>query len=645
MQALREKTFVKIVALLLFLLFALFSFGSFLASFYMMAEGAYETANFSFYESEICYETVRSFAGEVVYDYIWYEDSIGRGGSESFLSRQKYIPTNTNFLFEIFDAEGNKLVGNYDGQSYGAKESFRFGSTFYYLNEEQEDYRIDAYVRTPLLVDDYFQSASEFFYFLYDGREAWMPLAIISAVFAIIVYVFILYAAGHKRGEAGIHLRWADRCPHDLYLVICIFLFCIPLFVPASIFDTSPDLQSVVFWLPLGIVCIALCGLIFLEFSISTAIRVKAGAWWRNTIVYHILHWLWRGFCAIGRGVRYICRSLPLTWRTVLVFLAFCLINLILFTIMFNSYDMGFYLLLWFAFIVLCLVALVGGAMQLKSLWYGGRKLAEGELDYKIDTSKMIWDFKKHGDNLNRIGEGMSKAVEERIKSERLKTELITNVSHDIKTPLTSIINYVDLLKKEDVGNENAREYIQVLERQSARLKKLIEDLVEASKASTGNISFNPEPTDVVELLNQAVGEYENRFRENDLEPIVHTPPMPVKILADGRLLWRVFDNLLNNICKYSQPRTRVYLDIRETDANVIITMRNISKEILNVSPDELIERFVRGDSSRSTEGSGLGLSIAQSLTELQNGKFDLYLDGDLFKVSLIFERMPTAFL
>lgn len=644
MQALREKTFVKIVAILLFLLFALFSFGSFLASFYMMSEGAYETANFSFYESEICYETIRSFAGEAVYDYVWYEDSAGEGKASGFLTRQKYIPANTNFLFEIFDAEGNKLVGNYDGQNYGVKESFRFSSVFYYLSEEQQDYRIDAYVRSPLLVDDYFQSASDFFYFLYAACDAWMPLAIISAVLAIIIYFFLLYAAGHKRGEAGIHIRWVDRCPYDLYLAICIFLFCMPVIIITNFFDAPADLQTLAFLLPLGIVCLAFCGLIFLECSISTAIRVKAGTWWSNTIIYRILHWLWRGFCAIGRGIRYICRNLPLTWRTVVVFLAFCVINLVLFTIMFNSYDSGFYLLLWFAFIVLCLIGVVGGAMQLKSLWYGGRKLAEGELDYKIDTSKMIWDLKKHGDNLNRIGEGMSKAVEERIRSERLKTELITNVSHDIKTPLTSIINYVDLLKKEEIGNENAQEYIHVLERQSARLKKLIEDLVEASKASTGNISFNPEPTDVVELLNQAVGEYENRFSENNLEPIVHTPPTSVKILADGRLLWRVFDNLLNNICKYSQPRTRVYLDIRETDTNVIITMRNISKEILNVSPDELIERFVRGDSSRSTEGSGLGLSIAQSLTELQNGKFDLYLDGDLFKVSLIFERMPQAF-
>ena len=252
----------------------------------------------------------------------------------------------------------------------------------------------------------------------------------------------------------------------------------------------------------------------------------------------------------------------------------------------------------------------------------------------------MFWEFKKHGENLNNISLGMSRAVDERMKSERFKTELITNVSHDIKTPLTSIINYVDLLNREDLPDGTIKEYVGVLVRQSSRLKKLIDDLVEASKASTGNIVVNSTRTEIGVLLTQAAGEYEERLRSNELELIQNQPEEEVYIMADGRLLWRVFDNLMNNICKYSQPGTRVYLDLEKVNGEVVITFKNISRNPLNISSEELLERFVRGDSARSTEGSGLGLSIAKSLVELQGGKLDLAIDGDLFKVILKFKTV-----
>ena len=252
----------------------------------------------------------------------------------------------------------------------------------------------------------------------------------------------------------------------------------------------------------------------------------------------------------------------------------------------------------------------------------------------------MFWEFKKHGENLNSISVGMAHAVDEKIKSERLKAELITNVSHDIKTPLTSIINYVDLLKKEDLHNETAEGYIKVLDRQSGRLKKLTEDLVEASKASTGNIAVNAQRTNVVELLNQSAGEYEERFEAAKLTPVITASAPDIPILADGRLLWRVFDNLLNNIIKYSQEGTRVYMNINEKNNLVTVAFKNISRDSLNISTDELMERFIRGDSARTSEGSGLGLSIARSLTELQGGRFDLLVDGDLFKAIIRFDKL-----
>lgn len=237
----------------------------------------------------------------------------------------------------------------------------------------------------------------------------------------------------------------------------------------------------------------------------------------------------------------------------------------------------------------------------------------------------------------------MSRAVEERMKSERFKTELITNVSHDIKTPLTSIINYVDLLEKEKLDNPKAEEYLEVLERQSARLKKLIEDLMEASKASTGNLAVHLERLEAGVFLVQTVGEFEEKTMASNLELLIQKPETPVYIMADGRHFWRVIDNLMNNICKYAQPGTRVYINLEVSGEEVLMTFRNTSRYALNISSEELMERFVRGDSSRNTEGSGLGLSIAQSLMELMNGKMELYVDGDLFKVVLHFSSLTDA--
>ena len=252
----------------------------------------------------------------------------------------------------------------------------------------------------------------------------------------------------------------------------------------------------------------------------------------------------------------------------------------------------------------------------------------------------MFGDIKRHAENINRINDGIAAAVQEQMKSERFKTELITNVSHDIKTPLTSIINYVDLLEKEDIENNNAKEYIEVISRQSARLKKLIVDLIEASKASTGNTAVDFSEFEIGILLSQAMGEYSERFNNANLELVLNKPEEPITVVADSRLMWRVFDNVLNNISKYAQPHTRVYIDAVKKGKTAEIFFKNISKEQLNISGDELMERFVRGDSSRNTEGSGLGLSIAKSLAELQKGSFEIDIDGDLFKVTL---TLPLA--
>ena len=241
---------------------------------------------------------------------------------------------------------------------------------------------------------------------------------------------------------------------------------------------------------------------------------------------------------------------------------------------------------------------------------------------------------------IDDIAGGLSNAIAQNMKSERLKTELITNVSHDIKTPLTSIINYVDLLKKEKMPNEKATEYLMILDNKSQRLKKLTEDLVEASKASSGNIKLNMEKLNVKELIKQVSGEFVDKFKERGLEEIISFPEEDISIKADGRYMYRVLENIYSNVAKYALENTRVYLDVIKNQHTVVIQMKNISKQELNISADELMQRFVRGETSRNTEGSGLGLSIASSLTELQGGQFHIYLDGDLFKVTIGFEML-----
>lgn len=343
---------------------------------------------------------------------------------------------------------------------------------------------------------------------------------------------------------------------------------------------------------------------------------------------------------------------LPTVWKGVLVPLAVALVNLLLVLVSIDSGGSAPFLML--VLLVVFDVAVVWKYLEMlrQIVWLhdGAKRIAAGDLEYRVPVEIMKWEFKAHGEALNTIRSGIDAAVEERVKavqartnSDRMRSELLTNVSHDIKTPLTSIINYIDLLKKEHVEGEKAEEYIGVLDRQAVKLKKLLEDLIEASKASTGNIAVNAAPTNVGELLRQVTGEYAEKLLQAQLEPIITLPGKEAVIFADGRLLWRIFDNLMGNIVKYAMPQTRVYLDLRSDSELTVIAVKNISRERLNIAADELMERFVRGDSSRATEGSGLGLSIAQSLTELMGGTFELMIDGDLFKVRLAFPTMKDA--
>ena len=484
---------------------------------------------------------------------------------------------------------------------------------------------------------------------IYNVSGWWLCAVLVGAAGAIACLVFLFIGAGHRKGKEGARLNLLDRIPLDMYAAGCFALAFVwlLLFVEltesmAYFFAFSPEGIT---YLAFTCIVVYTAGLVALAPFLSFATRVKAGGgiWWRNTAIYWALKLCWRAvrwcwglvkrFCG---WLWYMTTKISIVWRTALIVLIVLMAN---FCIAISIRYSGFALFCWLLLMAAVFLLACFGAWQMKSLKAAGEKLAAGEFEYKIDTKHMYWEFKHHAENLNSIGDGMAAAVEQRMKSERLKTELITNVSHDIKTPLTSIINYVDLLERPHTPEEGA-EYLEVLERQSKRLKKLTEDLVEASKASTGNMSVTLAPTSTLEIINQSLAEYGQRMEAGKLSVLINVPEPAPAVRADGRLLWRVMDNLFNNVVKYAMPETRVYVDVRTSEGNAVISVKNISRAALNVSAGELMERFVRGDASRSTEGSGLGLSIAKSLTELQHGQFSISTDGDLFKAEI---TLPLA--
>lgn len=476
--------------------------------------------------------------------------------------------------------------------------------------------------------DNLFVQAKYLVDLIYGLRYGIYIIMAASFVLGIICFVFLIAAAGHRKNTDEICETAIELLPFDVYLVLAGLTELFLLFLMAQL---SYGMELLPGYLLFGM--LALCMFwVALETVLTLAVRVKTKRWWTNTIICRILRWL-------RKGMQFFAENLPILWKVILLTGVVMVADFV--TVVFAINYGGIFILLWLAEKVVLIGLILLAAVQMKQLEEGGKKIAEGDLSYQINAEKMFLNFRKHGENLNRIGEGMSRAVDERMKSERFKTELITNVSHDIKTPLTSIINYVDLLEKEELQNETAEEYLEVLERQSGRLKKLIEDLIEASKASSGALPVHKEKLEAGVFMVQTVGEFEEKTSAQNLELIIKKTEEPVYIMADGRHFWRIIDNLMNNICKYAQPSTRVYINMEEKADKAYMTFRNTSKYPLNITSEELMERFVRGDDSRNTEGSGLGLSIAKSLTELMGGDFNLYVDGDLFKVELVFPVCP----
>lgn len=499
---------------------------------------------------------------------------------------------------------------------------------------ELDDCRIDMYIgdiQNGDLPESLRKTASPMM-LMYGYRIGAAVLMAVSSVIALALLIFLIAVAG-KKGS-----RFVKYIPLDITAVLSAAAVAVPVSLGTYLEGANLDI------LVTGItVCAVVAAAAATGWILLFASRVRQGQWWHSTVTFIILSRTAAVLRWIAKQISTIIKSVPVIYKTAILYLAAAAINFIIMEIALTcGYGSATPMLLWITGFIITGTFVLLTAIRMKNIKTGAEHIAAGDLDYQIDERGLYLDLREHAETLNNIREGLSVAVDEKIRSERMKTELITNVSHDIKTPLTSIINYIDFLKKEDLGSDKAAGYVDVLDRQSQRLKKLIEDLTEASKASTGNVKIELAPCDAGVMMTQVMGEYQEKAEKAELRLMLDIPDSSVMIMADGRQLWRILNNLMNNICKYSMPGTRVYQKLETDGDKAVITYRNISKYELNISPEELTERFVRGDSSRHTEGSGLGLSIAQNLTELQNGDFSIDIDGDLFKVTIIFETIRT---
>lgn len=624
---LRQNKAAKVIAAILFCVMLLIAFLSGFSAVIMTANNVYYDGGIRMRE----YAAQQLFYNEahVYFDYAseLKDGNIPKSVRDSYESRISRENSNLAVVVTLVTSDetdsGDAILESYPTS---ADYQYEFSTVWDYsfARDEWESFEITAYLQPELTAKDSYYYVMPLVDFIIEARYALIWVSVITALLAVACLIFLMCAAGHKSGYSEIYTIAFDRIPLDILCLFYFFSFAITLWFGDVFIYSSADIVGVVFIIIAVMLWITLAVLLLR----TLVVRIKARTFFKNTLIWRILKLLWRGVKLVFRALA----KLPLWWKTGLGFAAWTLLELIFLA---YGYDgtIGFWIVtrpFVLAFLIYCV-------LMLRRLQKAGEELSGGNTGYRVDTKYMLPDFKRHGDNLNNLSVGLSRAVDERMKSGRMKSELITNVSHDIKTPLTSIINYVDLLKVNGLDAPDAPEYLAVLDSQSTRLKKLTEDLIEASKAASGCISCTLEPTDVNVLLSQALGEYEERFHEAHIDPILQLGSDSAVISADGRLLWRVFDNLFSNIRKYAMPSTRAYFTCEVKDGNAVITVRNISDSPLDICAEELTERFVRGDTSRHTEGSGLGLSIARSLTELQGGTFNITVDGDLFKVTISF--------
>lgn len=610
---------------------------------------------------DMIYSTVHSF-NEYQISYQELEDGLKEG--------------DTNYRFVYVDKSAKKVYSNYGSYSkfknadqyieeiktlgsYVVVEPLLNGfessipdadasewrNTVRYAGNESADFLFAAGVDTEYPIQDSLYKEKQSYETYAAGIKALYIVGIISTVLWIAGFVWLTIVAGKNPDNEEITLgrfdRWKTEIAAILVLVLglaagaggCVLfadnVYSAHYYEYYQLMTTLggiTDSYPVIIAAATGLIAIAFA--IFLGGYLSLVRRIKAKTLWKDSVLRMIVSF-----------VKRVVSHIHELWKTLMVFAI--VIGIHWLALIFGvAGDEFIAVAMMFIIEILALAYLVVYVIGRDKIEKGIRHIAEGEVDYKITTEKMLPGHKKLAEVVNEIGAGLDAAVEKSMKSERLKTDLITNVSHDIKTPLTSIINYIDLLKKENFQDPKVQHYIEVLEQKAQRLKVLTEDVVEASKVSSGNVTLEYMRINFVEMIQQTSGEFEEKFKKRNLHEILRLPEKEVVIRVDGRRTWRILENIYNNAAKYAMEGSRVYADLKVIDGKARFELKNISEQPLNISADELTERFIRGDVSRSTEGSGLGLSIARSLTEMQGGKFELYLDGDLFKVTVEFSTV-----
>ena len=458
----------------------------------------------------------------------------------------------------------------------------------------------------------------------------------ISLVVCLLTFIFLFILSGHENHTGEIHLHKFDTLKTEIFLFFCFLGTLVALYLYQRIFTKLihilVPMEYWYYWEKILRLLVYYMAVFFSGFSLLR--RYKAKTLWENSLLFHCIKAFEASMSHKNFTILLLAGSLGYLLVSSLLF------GGTLYLFWFLESNRWFCIplfLLWLALNLFLFYHLLTGSLQRDKINTALKHLSTGETSYKVVLDEFTGKEKEMAENINNISSGLESALQEKVRSERLKADLITNVSHDIKTPLTSIINYVDLIKREHITEPKILGYLDILEQKSQRLKNLTEDLVEASKASSGNVKLDIMDIDLVELVQQTTGEFEEKFATRHLSIVMGLPDESIIISADGRRMWRILENLYNNAFKYAMEQSRVYVDIVTKDSFVYFTIKNTSAYPLNIRPDELTERFVRGDVSRSTEGSGLGLSIARSLTELQNGRFTIYIDGDLFKAELRF--------
>ncbi len=570
--------------------------------------------------------------------------------------QEKILETNHTEGFDAAYTFTHSLVIQYPVQSsptedWEARHEYAYQDgepqgVLYLRYEESPEFTVTVWMEKDCLRE--FSGTELRFVKLLTDIQDYMTVGIAAGLLlAVACMVYLCCAAGKTRSGQVPRPGGLNRLPLDIYVAgagaggILLFMLSVQCAETAVNYYHNGEWNTL--WLMLAVLAmlaVALC-MVGIVFAIAAQGKMGRGYVWRHSLTGRCCNKLWKLLLLIKRGLCKLVDLLPMTWKYLLIAGAMGIVPVVcgFFCLICHGFGRAFWLLMLIGSILADGALVCYGAYAYGTVLKGAKRMAEGELYSKIDTQHLTGSYKDCADNLNALADVAVVAAKNQMRSDRMKTELITNVSHDIKTPLTSIINYIDLLQKAETA-EQSSQYLEVLERQSLRLKKLIEDLMEMSKATTGNLTVEIARVDAVEAVNQALGEFSDKLEAQGLQLIFRQPEGMLPIQADGRLTWRVLSNLLSNVVKYALPGTRVYVDMQQVKGSVLISLKNISREELNVSADELTERFVRGDASRNTEGSGLGLNIAKSLMELQKGQLQLLVDGDLFKVTLFF---PSA--